>query len=330
MRKIVVDTYGADNGVTPVVKGVARALTEGLDIFPVLVGDRDIITPLLDEAGIAPDRYEILHTDQYIRQSDLPTVVFGGHDDTSMVMAYDRLKGDDECVALLSPGNTGALLVGSICRLGLVEGLKFPALSTAVPSLADHLVCLVDCGANVECKPADLACFAVMGNAFMQSMCGMKEPRVGLLSVGREEHKGNALTKEAYKLIRALPLNFIGNVEGDDLVTGYADVVVADGFAGNILLKNTEAVGKAAMTVVEQLGGDADNGALTAIRQRLFDLFDLNSQGGATFLGPRKTVVKMHGCANDLTAYACIKQILRLEEGGFAHAVAHAMQEMNR
>lgn len=327
MLKLVVDIYGADAGIEPVVLGVAKALNKNLDFFPVMVGDKDSITALFEKNGIAPCRYEIIDTDQFITNNDPPTCVFGGCDDTSLVMAYNRLKNDDDCVALLSAGSTGAMLVGSICRLGLLPGLKFPALCSALPCAGENLLILVDCGANVDCTANDLVRFAKMGNAFSQCYCRLENPRVGLMSVGREPGKGNALTREAFEKLSALPLRFIGNVEGSDMVTGYADVIVADGFSGNILLKNTEAVGKAAAAIVENIGSSVNPELTEKIKEALYQSFDFNARGAATFLGPKKTVVKMHGCATEDTTVASIEQIMRLEAANFSKALREAMEE---
>jgi len=327
MLKLVVDIYGADAGVEPVVLGVAKALKKNIDFFPVMVGDKATITALFEENGIEESRYEIIDTDKFITNNDPPTCVFGGKDDTSLVMAYNRLKNDDECSALLSAGSTGAMLVGSICRLGLLWGLKFPALCSALPCAGDNLLILVDCGANVDCTANDLARFAKMGDVFSKCYCKLERPRVGLMSVGREAQKGNALTREAFEKISELPINFIGNVEGSDMVSGYADVIVADGFSGNILLKNTEAVGKAAAAIVEKIGSAVDSELTKKIKHELFKAFDFNAQGAAVFLGPKKTVVKMHGCANEDTTVASIEQIIRLEAASFSEALKQAMEK---
>lgn len=325
MKKIVVDIYGADAGPEVIITGVAAALKQGVSFFPVLVGQASLIRQMLDQAQIAPAQYEILDTDRFITNNDPPTCIFGGMDDSSMAMAYDRLKNDAQCDALLSAGNTGALLVGSIFRLGLLQGLKFPALASALPTPDGKLVCLVDCGANVECSSSDLVRFARMGNVFSKAYCGIENPRVGLMNVGREAQKGNTLTRETYEKLQALPLNFIGNLEGSDLLTGYADVVVTDGFSGNLLLKNAEAVGKAALAIVEQVAANADPVLLATLRTRLTEAFDFNAQGAATFLGTKKTVVKMHGCADVSTVVTSIMQILRLENAGFAQAMKEEM-----
>lgn len=321
MQKIVVDIYGADAGIEPVVSGVAKALRQGVEFFPILVGDGAAVREIMDREGIAPERYEILHTDKFITNDEPPTCVFGGRDDSSLVMAYTRLKQDESCCGMLSPGSTGALLVGSICRLGLLPGLKFPALASALPCGVENLVCLVDCGANITCTATDLARFARMGSIFSRCFCGIENPRVGLMNVGREPGKGTDLTREAFEKISALPIRFVGNLEGSDLVSGYADVIVSDGFSGNILLKSTEAAGKAAMEIVRSLAQQADPALAQQLVHAIWRKFDFNSQGAATFLGTRKIVVKMHGCANEDTTVSSIRQILSLQSAGFIAAM---------
>lgn len=320
MVKIVIDTLGADLGYLPVVSGVAKALKQGLEFFPVLVGPGEQLRSVLDGEGIDPARYELVEASSYIRNEDPPTAIFGEGNGNSMAIAYDRLKQDSTCQALLCAGNTGALLVGAICRLGLLPGLKFPALASALPCNGENLLCLVDCGANVECTADDLARFARMGHVFSQSYCGISAPRIGLMSVGRERQKGTALTQQAFEKISGYGLNFVGNVEGSDLVSDYADVIVTDGFSGNLLLKCAESVGKAALRIAQKHG--ADSALVQTICQELWKTFDFNSQGAATFLGPRKTVVKMHGAANVDTAAASIAQILRLEKSCFSQKMA--------
>ena len=324
MIKIVIDTLGSDMGYMPIVSGVAQALKEGYDFFPVLVGPAGDLQQVLDQAEIDPSRYELMDARDYIRGDEPAACIFGGREESSMVIAYGRLKNDPDCDALLSAGNTGALLVGSICRLGLLPGLKLPALVSALPCNGENLLCLVDCGANVECTAEDLTRFARMGDIFARSYCGIDRPRVGLMSVGREAQKGTELTRQAFRQISELNLNFVGNVEGSDLVSDYADVIVTDGFSGNLLLKCAESVGKAAIRLVENAGlNPADTEKL---RLALFNTFDFNARGAATFLGTKKTVVKMHGSANADTAVASVAQILRLEKAKFSQAMAEGMQ----
>ena len=325
MVKIVIDTLGGDYGFEPIVTGVADALAEGLAFFPVLVGPRDQLQPVLEQKGIDPSGYEIVDAEAYIRNEDPPTCIFAGCDDTTMVKAYSRLKTDETVQAMMSAGSTGALLIGSICRLGLLPGLKLPALLSALPCNGENLLCLVDCGANVECTAEDLVRFAKMGHAFSKCYCGIDRPRVGLMNVGREKQKGTAMIRQAYEQIDALALNFVGNVEGSDLVSDYVDVVVADGFSGNLLLKCAESVGKAAAKIVERFGAGVPE--MEKCRQALLETFDFNSRGAATFLGTKKTVVKMHGQANAATVVESIKQVMRLENAGFSQAVAEELRK---
>ena len=323
MKKIIVDTLGADNGSTPILSGALRALKENSDIFLTFIGNSTDIADAVEKANADTSRIEIIHTDKFVPDSALPTCVFRGNDDTSMVMSLEHLKNTDDAVGMISAGNTGALLVGTICRLGLVEGLLSPALATALPCKKDGLVCLVDCGANTDCTPEDLKRYAIMGNAFMQSLMNLENPKVALMSVGHSPHKGNTLVKEAYPLIKSLPINFIGNIEGCDMINSDADVIVTDGFTGNILLKNTEAAGMAAIAILDSMASDIPQYA--NIRQAMYQMFSCNDRGGATFLGTKKTVVKMHGCANEETAYACVNQVVQLENRNFSKKIYEAL-----
>ncbi len=323
MKKIVIDIYGADAGAQTVIDGIGKALNSQMDFFPVIVGEEALITSTLEDCGIEKSKYEIINTTDFITQNEPPTVIFRGRNESSMALAYERLKSDSDCFALLSPGSTGALLVGSVCRLGLIPGLKFPALASALPCAGERLLCLVDCGANVDCSANDLTKLARLGNVFCKCFCSVENPKVGLLSVGREDGKGNAVTKEAYTKIKELDLNFVGNLEGSDIVSGYADVIVSDGFAGNILLKSTEAAGLAALEEIEKLSLERE--VFEKIQKALIKKFDFNSRGAATFLGTKKTVVKMHGCANEDTVVASIDQILRLEKAEFSKHIANSL-----
>ena len=323
MQKIVIDIYGADEGVNVVLNGAARAIKE-LGIFPVFVGDSTIITECMTSHGVGSECYEIIHTTDYITNNEPATCIFGGRDESSVALAYKKLKTDDDCIALLSAGNTGVLLVGSICRLGLLPQVKAPSLCSALPCAYENLVTLVDCGSAIDCTANDLVRFAKMGNVFSRCYCGIESPRVGLMSVGREDAKGSRVTLEAFPKLKELDMNFIGNIEGSDLVSGYADVVVADGFLGNVLLKNTEAVGKKAIEIIEGLNIDNPK-IIETVKAALLSSFDFNSRGAATFLGTKKIVVKMHGCANEDTTVASIEQILRLYKADFSSEMEKAL-----
>ena len=319
--KIVVDIYGADKGPEIVVRGIAKAL-KITSFTPVFVGNKGIVDKIMQNEGVKD--YEVIDTDDYITNSESPTCIFNGRDDSSIALGYKRLKEDEDCVALLSSGNTGALHIGSVCRLGVLPSIKVPALCSALPCAGEKLVCLVDCGANIDCTANDFVRFAKMGNVFSKCHCKIDNPRVGILSVGREDKKGNALTLESFQKLSELDLNFIGNLEGSDIVSGYADVIVADGFSGNIILKSTEAAGKKAMEIVANALKDNPELAKT-INGQLYKTFDFNSQGAATFLGTKKIVLKMHGAANEDTTVASVMQIIRLQASDFIKETAKAL-----
>lgn len=326
MKKIIIDIFGADAGQEIILRGAAAALKQNPQLHLVLVGRQEEILPVMEAETISADRYTLKHAEDVIGVEEQPACVFRGREKSSLVMALRLLKEDPDALALLSPGSTGALLVGSIIHLGLLPGLKQPALCSALPCSGREFLCLVDCGANVDAKPKDLVRFARMGDAFMKCLCGMENPRVGLMNVGTEPGKGDEKTKEVYQLLKEQPLNFIGNIEGSDMVSDVADVIVADGFVGNVLLKNTEAVGKAALTLVEEQMKKAPSEALSALYGELLARYDFNNRGGATFLGTKKTVVKMHGCATAQTVVACIHQALRLTDADFISQLEKALQ----
>lgn len=327
MKKVIVDIFGADSGPAPVIKGTLNALEKFSELGVVFIGSRNIIEQYCREN----DRIEIIETDDYITNEENPQVIFTGRDNSSVALGYKRLKNDDDCIGMISAGSTGALLIGSICRLGLIKGLKTPALSSNLPLYNGETACLVDCGANIQCTAKDLMRFAVMGNAFRQSIKPEATPRVALMSVGREDNKGTPLIQEAFSLIKELPLNFIGNMEGNDFVTGYADVIVTDGYAGNIILKNTEATGAVARGIVSAVAEKHSQQNEPVVKEILKELtlaFDFNTRGGATFLGTNKTIIKMHGFATEITPVACIEQLLRLEASGFSQKIKTALQNI--
>lgn len=326
MKKVIIDIYGADCGPELIIKGALKAMEIYDDLGVVFVGNKEVIKSVTGEN----ERIEIIETDDFIRNDENPQVVFSGREQSSLVLSLKNLKNNDDCIGMLSAGSTGALLIGSIRHLGLIKGLRTPALSSDLPLFNGKLVCLVDCGANIACTPHDLVRFALMGNAFKECVCPDITPKVALLSVGKEEGKGNDLTKEAYNLLKELPINFIGNMEGSDLVTGYADVVVSDGFSGNIILKCAEASGLVAKGIVDEMAkreNRSDDPLIKTISHYINQTFNYNARGGATFLGTEKTVIKMHGCAVEDTVVSCIEQLLRLEKAGFREKIKKAMEK---
>ena len=309
MKKIIIDLLGADNGPEELLRGAVKAAEKNSSLGFVLVGDEPSARAFLEREGGNAPSFEFIQATDYITNHEPAMAIFKGRDDCSTAKALDVLKSAEEAIGLLGAGNTGAMLVGSIFRLGLNAGLKSPALSTMLPNLKGSMTTLVDCGANVNIDAVNLVDFAKLGSEFVKRMFDIEAPRVALLNVGREEGKGSPLYAEAYGLLKTAgengEINFIGNAEGYDIITGYADVVVCDGFAGNIVLKLTEAVGKTALSIVEEKVDKETS-------DKLKDLFVFNERGGATFLGTKKPVIKMHGCANADTVVACTEQLLKV------------------
>lgn len=305
-KKIIVDINGADAAPAVLAEGALSALECQNEFDLVLAGPLAVISEALAKASPrAVSGTEILPFESAVTNYDNPKDMIRGKEDTSMAGALNALKSRDDICAMVSAGSTGCLLVGSIFKVGLFGKLMQPALSSALLNKYGEFFCLVDCGANVNSKVRDLIDYARMGSAYMEAACGISSPKVGLINVGAEPGKGNDLMKEAYEALCAEEgINFIGNIEGSDILSGAADVIVCDGFTGNVLLKSLEAAGMMAAALA---GNSAD-----IIRH-----FDYNSQGGATFLGTKKIIVKAHGAANAATMKACIDQAWMLEKGGF-------------
>ena len=302
MKKIIVDVGGADAGPEVMIKGAMEAAGEtGCGI--ILAGDRRVIE---EAAGSA---FEIIDAPGTVTAQDNPAKIIKGMEDTSMVRALEALKSRDDIIGMVSAGSTGCLLVGASFRLGLFKGLLQPALSSALPKDGGGWVCLLDCGANLGSRVRDLQDWARMGSAYMEAVKGTEMPRVGLVNVGREPGKGTDLYREAYAALLAdTSINFIGNIEGSDILSGEVDVAVCDGFTGNVLLKGLEAAGKLAAKMADS--------------KQISDFFNYNSLGGATFLGTKKIVVKAHGAADELTVKSCIRQVWNLSRGSFIEKMA--------
>ena len=328
MKTVYIDIYGADIGPEPIIRGALTALERYADLHICFIGDRDIITAAVNDPQLLESRVSIMHTTDYVTNDEPASCVFNGRDNSTIVMGLTALKQDENAIGFLSAGSTGALFVGSIFRLGLVCGLKTPALCSVIPCCDGKLLALLDCGANMDCRSQDLVNFALMGSALMKSLGESPAPRVALLSVGREDSKGNKLTQEAFSKISALPVNFIGNIEGLDVVSGEAEVIVADGFSGNILLKTIEAVGKSGIAAVNDALKNCDAAAkadLEKVKARLSVAYDFNPYGGASFLGTVKPVIKMHGSATEITPSSCIDQLIKMENANYRQGQIDAL-----
>ena len=300
--RIVVDVMGGDRGPEVVVDGARLALDEFSDISDLyLVGNETEIQAAIKKSGLSDKRVQVVHASQVLTMEDKPVEGLRKKKDCSLLRAVDLLK-DGRGQALISTGNTGGIVAASTIRLRTLEGVERPAIAPVMPSGKSFFV-LIDAGATPECKPIHLAQFAIMGSLYCQKIIGTKSPRVGILSNGSEEMKGTELTREAHKLCQNLGLNYIGYVEGHDLFNDAVEVVVTDGFLGNIVLKTCESMGRAVgrflkhelnATPIRRLGKVLAGNALLALKTKL----DPDIYGGAPLLGLNGNVIKAHGSAN--------------------------------
>lgn len=297
MITIAVDSMGSDNSPFSEIEGVVQA-AKAYNVHIILVGKESTLAPLLKEAGGTDLPIEIRNATQVIAMDEPPTAALRKKRDSSIRVAADLVR-EKVASGLVSAGNTGAVMATSKMVFGTVPGVDRPALATVLPTLTGHAV-LLDVGANVSCKPHHLVQFAVMGHLFSKKIIGVAKPRVGLMSVGEEESKGNDLTKEVHQTLKQLHLNFIGNVEGRDLYNGRADVIVCDGFTGNVALKTSEGLIEAVLKLLrEELSRNlqAKLGALLSQQsfKRLKKRLDYSEYGGAPLLGLRGVSIICHG-----------------------------------
>ncbi len=301
MLKIVVDAMGGDNAPAEIVKGAVLALKERKDFTLILTGDENLVRGELEKYDYDTSRVEIVHCTEVITNDDVPTHAVRSKRDSSLVVGLKLLKEHADVGGFVSAGSTGAVLTGGIMYVGRIKGVLRPALCPGIPNVRGTRTLLCDCGANAECKPAYLAQFGVMASAYAKAAFGVQAPRVGLLTNGTEEHKGDTLHQEAHQLLKETKgIDFVGNIEGRDIMYGDVDVAVSDGFSGNIALKAIEGCGK---TVAEVLSREfrASFGSklsyLCAKKQisKLKDMLDYSKMGGSVFLGLKKVVIKSHG-----------------------------------
>ncbi len=297
--KIVVDAFGGDYAPQEVVVGVTKALQQNPDLKVVLVGDKDKITQILESAVFVSDRLEIVHAPDVIGMDEVPTVAIRTKKTSSIVVAYDYLKTNDDAVALVSAGSTGATLTGAVLKLGRIPNISRPALAPILPTVNDRGVMLLDAGANAECKAENLLHFGIMGSEYMKAI-GIKNPKVSLLNIGVEEEKGSEMIKEAFNLLKSSNLNFVGNIEARDVLRGNVDVVVCDGFSGNVCLKSIEGAseilfGEIKSAVSSSLKAKIGALFLKGSLKRIKNKYDHKKIGGAPLLGVTKIIIKCHG-----------------------------------
>ncbi len=331
--KIVVDIFGADHAPAETVKGAALALMRDETLHLVLTGDQKAIEAELARCECDRSRIEIVDAPEVITCDESPTAAIRVKKNSSLVVACELLKTRGDIAAMVSAGSTGAVLSGAIFKVGRLKGVLRPALAPVLPTLKGSDVCLVDCGANVDCKPEYLVQFALMGVSYMRAVYGIVNPRVALVSVGTEDEKGNELTKEVFKRLKSLDINFVGNMEARDALSGDYDVLVADGFVGNVLLKSAEGTAKMVMKLLKNgimSSTMSKVGALFMKKtfNRLKDEMDYNKKGGAPLLGIEKVVVKAHGSSNAESFAVAILQAAKMAEGGITTGITDELDKL--
>lgn len=296
--KIAIDVMGSDNGPEMMVEGAVKALAANDDLGVVLFGDKDIIEKKLTELECDMARVEVVGASEVITNYDNPVEAIFRKSDSSLVKALIAVSEREDILGLVNAGSTGALIAGSL-RYVPAKELKRPALAAILPAQKGGYICLVDTGANIDCNAHQLVDFAHMGSDFMRDYYSVENPRIGLLSNGAEETKGNKLVKETHALLKEdKGLNFVGNIEGTNALTGDCDVLVADGFAGNQVLKNSEGIARRIITDIVKYAKATENPEIMKLVKHLMSTYDFNSLGGAIILGAGKPIIKAHGAAN--------------------------------
>ncbi|GIP52165.1 MULTISPECIES: phosphate acyltransferase PlsX [Paenibacillus] len=307
--RIAIDAMGGDHAPKSTVEGALAAAKEWSDIDIVLVGRKSDLEPLLINA---PSNLTIHSAEEVIDAEDEPVKAVRRKKDASMVVA-GRMVREGQADAMISAGNTGALMTTGLLVVGRMEGIERPALAPMIPTLDGRGVLALDLGANMDAKPEHLAQYALMGSVYRQKVHGIAKPRIGLLNVGTEAKKGNELTKAAYPLLEELPIEFVGNVEARDVLTGACDVLVCDGFAGNILLKTLEGTAGAMFSLLKteftkSLKNKLAAAVLMPSMRSLKQTLDYKEHGGAPLLGLSGLVVKGHGSSDGEAIKNAIRQ----------------------
>ena len=325
---IAVDAMGGDNAPGEVIKGVVEALAdERVNIL--LTGREDMIKNELNAYQYTAGRIKIINAADVIGNDEQPTSAIRNKKDSSIVKGLYLLK-EGQAQAFISAGATGALLTGATFIVGRIKGVQRPALGTLLPNEKGFSL-LIDSGANVDVKPGYLLQFAKMGSIYAENLMGMSSPRVGLLNIGAEREKGSIMVKEAYGLLESSDVNFIGNIEARDMPLGAADVVVADGFTGNIVLKYTEGFAKAMMSMIKKelmsstmskIGAMFAKGAFSNLKKS----FDYSEVGGAPLLGLKALVVKAHGSSDAKAIRSAVTRCTEFVQKGIVEKISESIQ----
>ena len=328
--RVAVDAMGGDNAPAEIVKGAVEALKASTDLKVILVGQEEAVQQELSKYQYDASRMEVVNATEIIEMAEPPVQAIRTKKDSSIVVAMKLVK-NGEADAFVGAGSTGAVLVGGQLIVGRIKGVERPPLAPLLPTEKGASL-LIDCGANVDARPSHLVQFAKMGSIYMENVMGVKNPRVAIVNIGAEEEKGNALVKETFPLLKACQnINFIGSIEARDIPSGYADVIVCEAFAGNIILKLYEGVGATLISMVKK-------GMLSTLRSKIGALlvkpalkttlkkFDTSQYGGAPLLGLKGLVVKTHGSSKAAEIKNSILQCVTFVEQGMNDKIKAGIQ----
>lgn len=315
--RVVVDAFGGDNAPLEIVKGASLASNE-LNVDITLTGNKSEIERIIKENNLSfKGELIIIDTDDVISMHDDPTSLLKAHANSSMALAFRELS-EDRADAFVSAGSTGAIVVGGTLIIKRIKGVKRPALAGMIPSPKGHYM-LMDMGANAECRPEMLQQFGLMASVYLNKVCGIENPKIGLLNIGTEDTKGGELQRQAYKLLSEAPINFVGNVESREMPKGECDGVITDGFTGNIALKLIEGTATTFFKLVKNVlyKNIFNKLAALVIKKDLYSLksmMDSSEVGGAPLLGVKKPVIKAHGSSDSKAIKNAIRQAVIFSE----------------
>ena len=329
--KIVIDGMGGDNAPKSNVEGAVNAIKE-YNIDLIITGDKDILEKEFSNYEFDKSKLEIVHTTEIIENEDKPVKAIRSKKDSSMVVAL-RLVKEGKADAVISAGNTGALLAGGLFVVGRIKGIDRPCLCPAIPNVKRGMTLIADGGANADCKPRNLVEFAAMSNIYARKVLDLKNPKIALANVGIEEGKGNDLVKKAYDELKNIDINFIGNVEGRDVINAYTDIIVCDGFTGNILLKSTEGVAMSVMGLLKETFLSSTKGKIGAMLlkddlRKLKSFMDYAEYGGAPLLGVNGGVIKAHGSSDSRAIKNAVNQGIKFAKGNVLDDIKDFIKSM--
>ena len=329
--KIILDGMGGDHAPAAIVEGAVQASKE-IDHEIHIIGQEELINAELSKYKFNPDKIFVIDAREVITNDDAPVRAVRSKKDSSIVKGINMVKNGEGDI-FISAGSTGALMAGGLFLLGRIQGIDRPALASVYPILGSKASLLLDAGANAECKPNNLLEFGILGNIYMEKVLGRENPRVGLVNLGAEAAKGNTLTKAAYELLEQSHLNFVGNVEAREVPKGACDVIVADGFTGNVILKLTEGLAWNILQTMKRKFTDGVKAKLGAalLLDKIGELkkdFDYSEYGGAPILGVKGPIVKMHGSSSANGVKNTILKGIPFVEGKVVETIQNSVLEI--